>query len=60
MNNNLKLQILNMKITVKTFQRSCQVSAMKDDGTIDKEEAKTLKQINAAAEKFLSKLENIG
>lgn len=59
MNDYINAQIMNMKIMVKTFQQSCQIGALKDNGTIGKDEAKALKKIDAAAQKFIQRLDNI-
>ena len=52
MNPYIKAQIFNMKSMVKVFNQSCELAARKDDEQISKGEAKQLKQIKAAAEKF--------
>lgn len=59
MNEYINAQIMNMTSMVKTFNQSCKMAAMKNDGTIDKEEEKQLKKINTACEKFLKELTNI-
>ena len=58
MNSYIEAQISNMKTMVKVFNQSCEL-ARKDDEQISKEEAKQLKQIKAAAEKFCKELDKI-
>lgn len=59
MNSYIDAQIMNMKIMAKTFEQSCRMAAMKNDGQIDKAEEKTLKKISAATQKFIKELESI-
>lgn len=59
MNPHIKAQIFNMKSMVKVFNQSCELAARKDDEQISKGEAKQLKQIKAAAEKFCKELDKI-
>ena len=59
MNTYIESQITNMKMMVKTFETSCKMAAIKTDGTIDKNEEKQLKKINAACQKFVKELESI-
>lgn len=59
MNEYINAQIINMTSMVKTFNHSCKMAAMKNDGAIDKAEEKQLKKINAACEKFLKELASI-
>lgn len=59
MNEYIKAQILNMTTMVKTFELSCKMAAMKNDGQIDRNEEKQLKKINAACEKFVYELNKI-
>ena len=42
---------------VQTFERSCEMAAMKDDGKISRDEEKQLKKIKAAAQAFCKELE---
>lgn len=57
MNAYIHAQILNMQAMAKTFERSCEMAAMKDDGKINREEAKQLKRIKAAVESFCKELD---
>lgn len=59
MNDYIKAQITNMTTIVKTFEASCKMAALKNDGKIDKAEEKQLKRIKAASEKFIQELERI-
>lgn len=59
MNHYINSQIMNMKAMVKVFEESCKMASMKNDGTIDKTEEKTLKRISAASHRFIKELENI-
>lgn len=59
MNDYIHAQIMNMVAIAKTFTQSCQMAALKNDGTIDKAEEKQLKKINAATAKFIKDLESI-
>lgn len=59
MNSYIEAQISNMKTMVKVFNQSYELAARKDDEQISKEEAKQLKQIKAAAEKFCKELDKI-
>lgn len=59
MNTYIESQIMNMKAMVKTFEAGCKMAAMKNDGTIDRQEEKQLKKISAASAKFIKELESI-
>lgn len=59
MNDYIKAQIVNMITIVRTFETSCKMAALKNDGKIDKIEEKQLKKINTASEKFIQELERI-
>ena len=59
MNTYIKNQIDNMLMITKTFEQSCDLAAMQDDGMKNREEQKQLKKIHAAAEKFRKELESI-
>lgn len=56
MNQFISAQCKNMKLMVQTFSHSCKMAAFKDDGQIDRDEEKTLKKINKAADQFLHAL----
>ena len=53
----LRAQILNMQAMVSTFERSCEMAAMKDDGKISRDEEKQLKKIKAAVQAFQKELD---
>lgn len=59
MNYYIETQISNMVTMVQTFQQSCRMAALKNDGKIDKTEEKQLKKIDAAAHKFIEDLQKI-
>ena len=59
MNDYLEAQIKNMIAIVRTFENSCMMAALKNDGQIDSTEERQLKKINAASEKFISRLQSI-
>lgn len=59
MNSYIDAQIVNMITMVKTFEHSCKMAAVKNDGQIDKTEEKQLKKISAAAQHFIKELERI-
>ena len=58
-NSFLALELANMKLAANAFRQRCQAAALKDDGQIDAEEARILKKIDAATEKFLKELSKI-
>lgn len=59
MNSYIHAQILNMLAMTKTFEQSCRMAAMQDDGKISAEETKIIKKISSASEKFRRELESI-
>ena len=59
MNDYMDAQIKNMISITKTFNQSCKMAAMKNDGQIDKAEEKIIKKIEAAAQHFIKELEKI-
>ena len=59
MNSYIDAQILNMINMVKTFEQSCKMAAMKNDGQIDKAEEKQLKKISVATQHFIKELGKI-
>lgn len=59
MNYYIDAQITNMIAMAKTFEQSCKMAAMKNDGTIDRAEEKQLKKISTAAAKFIKELESL-
>lgn len=59
MNSFISAQILNITTMTKTFERACEMAAMKDDGEISREEQKQLKKIKTASQRFIKELESI-
>lgn len=59
MNKYISGQIANMLTMTKTFDQSCKMAAMKDDGTIDKSEQRILKKIKKANDLYIKELEAI-
>lgn len=59
MNSYIHAQILNMQALCRTFEQSCTLGAKADDGKINKNEERQLKQIKAATQRFLKELEKI-
>lgn len=60
MNNEyIKAQITNVQTILGTFEQSCKMAAIKNDGVIDKAEEKTLKKIHAATERYKHELQKI-
>ena len=59
MNTYIKAQIVNMIAMTELFKKTCHTAAFKDDGSLSKEEEKTLKRINKAADSFLKELNAI-
>lgn len=59
MNTFIKVQCINMISSAKIFKQAVEMAAKKDDGTISKDEAKTLKAINKATDNFISELQKI-
>lgn len=59
MNDYMKAQIINMIAITKTFEKSCEMAALKNDGTIDALEQKQLAKISKAANRFISDLGKI-
>ena len=59
MNTYIEAQILNVVNVVKTFEQSCKMTALKTDGTIDRDEEKTLKKISAATQRFIKDIEKL-
>lgn len=59
MNTYLKMQIENMKVILSTFQQSCEMATLQDDGVMSKQEEKQLKKIKEAAKEFTKQLNQI-
>lgn len=59
MNTYISAQILNMQSILKTFEQSCEMASLKDDGRKSREEEKQLKKLHAACQKFAKELDAI-
>ena len=59
MNTYIKMQIDNAIVFAQMFIKSCELAALKDDGTVSKEEERQLKELRKAAESFRKSLEKI-
>ena len=59
MNDYMQAQIDNIKVIVKTFEQNCRMAALKNDGTIDRDEDRQLKKISAACAGFIKDLDKI-
>jgi len=59
MNVFIETEIKNMELFAEGFRLRCQAAAMKDDGKIDPQEVKTLREINAVTEKLIKGLSKI-
>ena len=59
MNYYINSQIINMTNIVKAFEQSCKMAALKNDGTIDKEEEKQIKKISQASQRYIKELQSI-
>lgn len=57
MNTYITTQITNMQIMLKTFEQSCKMAAMQDDGKISRDEEKKLKRIHEATTRYKEELE---
>ena len=55
----LQTEIKNMELFAENFLQRCQAATIKDDGRIDPEEAKAMRKIHSATEKFLKQLSKI-
>lgn len=59
MNHYLKSQIENMTAMAKAFNDGCHLAVLQNDGQIDKDEAKAIKKIDAATQKFIKELNSV-
>lgn len=58
-NNYLKIQIQNQLLSVDNFMSICKLSALQDDGVVDKEEEKLLKRIEKATSDYKKALNRL-
>ena len=59
MNQYIENQILNMITFARTFEQACKMSALRNDGKIEKDEQRQLNKINKATERFVTELKKI-
>ena len=59
MNYLIKSQITNMITIAKTFDQSCKMAAIMDDGKTDKAEAKIIQKITNATTQYIKELEKL-
>lgn len=59
MNPYLQAQIVNLQSMANNCKETCQWAAKQDDGVISRQEAKTLKAIERAIDKFVRDLKRI-
>ena len=59
MNTFMEMQLKNMLMYLNTFETSCKLAPAKDDGKIDRQEAKQLEKIKAATDRFRRDLEKL-
>lgn len=59
MNYLIKSQITNMIAIAKTFDQSCKMAAIMDDGKTDKAEAKIIQKITNATTQYIKELEKL-
>lgn len=59
MNTHILTQINNILFSVKLFEDSLELAAMKDDGIISKEEEKIIRKAKKASEEYKKELEKI-
>lgn len=58
-NNYLKIQIQNQLLTVDNFLSICKLSALQDDGVVDKDEEKLLKKLEKASAEYKKALNKL-
>lgn len=56
MNDHMKLQIKTMLVSIETFRNGMKIGAMKDDGIIDRNEAKIIRKAEKASERYAARL----
>lgn len=59
MNSHMQAQISVIISTVKSLEANLILTAMKNDGAIDKDEAKIIEKVKAATKKYIKELEKI-
>ncbi len=53
----LTSQVNSLEATLKIFISGCELSVTKDDGKMDREEARALRRLRAATDRYLKVLE---
>lgn len=48
-----------MTTMAKAFKNACHLAATQNDGQIDREEAKVIKKIDAATERFIKEINSV-
>ena len=59
MNFYIDAQITNMIAMKKTFEQSCELAAVKNDGIISRDEEKQIKKLKAVTQKYRKELESL-
>ena len=59
MNRFMQSQVNNALLSLETLDKSIEMSALKDDGVISKEEKRQIKKIRKAIEKFRHSMDKI-
>ena len=59
MNDYMRLQIRTMLTAVETFRNGMQMNALKDDGIIDKYEAKIIRKARKASDRYEKALKKL-
>ena len=59
MNRFMQSQVNNALLALETLDKSIEMSALKDDGVVSKEEKRQIKQIRKAIEKFKHSMDKI-
>lgn len=59
MNYHMKMQIANIISSCEAFLKSLELSAVEDDGKIDRDEQKTINKAKKETEKYIEKLRKI-
>ena len=59
MNDHMKLQIKTMLVSIETFRNGMKIGAMKDDGIIDRNEAKIIRKAEKASEEYAARLKKL-
>lgn len=59
MNAQMNLTVKAAIVYLKAFEQSMRVSAMKDDGLVDREEEKALKKLGKLTDKYIKELERL-